>query len=391
MAEGLARLPTPRSIAPLGRLSVSEAPLARRCALRVVLGRDDLLRTSIPTSAAQLLGTAAHLTLQRLESCFQGEQEAGPQTSDVAASTFDSWVDLLREQHAEDARTRAVQPADAEIAGEELPFHRLQRARLSRRAVDRFGPRWRGRFPAVGPKSHPGERGRGFAPLHDGVSCEVPLQSQCGRLIGTADRIVNTSAGTCIEELKTGRLDQEGLLAASQQVKLYGFLLHEASGQWPSRLSVRSLSGDETKIESDPGGLRREAEETLDLLGHIDAILGNASSFAEAADQLASIGTSTCPGCPHRPWCPPYWSDRARFPGDNRADLSGRVESVEGLLIRLTDVYPASVPAEVLWNAELATPKTGESVRICSAFVPARGPLRLDSRSTVWADAGHPK
>lgn len=305
MAKDLARLPTPHSLAPLGHLSVSESPLARRCALRVVLGRDDLLRASIPSSAAQLLGTAAHLTLQRLESSFQSEQEPGSQTSDVAAGTFDSWVGLLREQHAEVARTRAAQPADTAIAGKELPFHRLQRARLSRRAVERFGPRWRGRFPVVGTKSQRGERGRAFAPLHDGAFGEVPLESQCGRLTGTADRIVCTSVGICIEELKTGRLDEEALIAASQQVKLYGFLLHEASGQWPSRLSVRTLSGDETTIESDPAGLRREAEETFDLLGHIDAILGSAIGLAEAADQLATIGASTCPACPHRPWCPP--------------------------------------------------------------------------------------
>lgn len=59
---------------------------------------------------------------------------------------------------------------------------------------------------------------------------------------------------------------------------------------------------------------------------------------------------------------------------------------MEGLLIGLTDVYPASVPGEVLWSDKLATPGVGGSVRICSAFVPAKGPLRLDSRSTVWAD-----
>lgn len=368
-------VPAASSLRPIGSVSVSEAEQLMACRLRVVFNSDPVLRSMRPTPASALLGTAAHNAIASLSSAARdGNEEAIPiPTRVVAQQAFDAALRAICERRDAQIASRGLLPGECTDAPVALPFYAITRSRFSRVARNRFGEQWRWRKPvlsrATGREREPPEH------LGVGVHVEVPLHSQDGRLRGVADEIIVSARDAEIEEFKTGELTPDRLPGWTLQLRLYAHLLEERYQIRPSRLRVRSISGDTHEL---PCEMPAAHDDAAGVLAELTRLNEQIASGVRAAD-LAAPSTVACIRCGHRPWCGSYWSTPAARSGN---DLDGVVASVNGWRASIA-TSDGTVLVDFRWYG--STPSTATRIRVCDAKRDTDGTIVLERTSSVWS------
>jgi hypothetical protein len=372
----LPSLPRPGPLKSLSRLTASEAEMFLRCALRVVLDRDDMLAGLRPFVAAAALGTAAHAALAAMVVAY-GRNEAAnteSQTRVIAAALFDEAIIRVCALRDERLAARGELPGDCTDAPTALPFYALTRARFARLAAERFGTTWRAPLPQLDSArrrttSQPAVRPRAA------IQVEVPLQSLDGLIRGVADIIDETGEVVAIEELKSGAGTEERLRSWTFQLLLYARLYLEQHGPKPVALRVRSLASGTLEIPYSEQEAAAAMESVRAALNVTNELIANGAP----ATELARPSTSVCARCGHRAWCEPYWTQRGS--GDS-ADAEGRVLEVNGWDVTLETSSTALVSVNL--KALRRMPSLHDRIRICDARMPSPTRLIADRTTAAW-------
>ncbi len=367
-------LPVASALRPIGNVSVSEAEQLMTCPLRLVFNNDPVLRAMRPTPASALLGTAAHNAIASMSSATRDTSETAPTaTRIIAQQAFDNALRAVCERRDGQIATRGVLPGECTDTADSLPFYAITRSRFSRVARNRFGEQWRWSKPVAsrggGREREPPER------MGIGVHAEVPLHSQDGRLRGIADEVIISAHDTEIEEFKTGELTPDRLPGWTLQLVLYAHLLEQRYQICPSRLRVRSISGDTHELPCDMRVAHAEAARILEKLSRLNEQISSGSRPAD----LAAPSTSACARCAHRPWCGSYWATpSARFAND----LEGVVASVSGWRASVA-TGNETVMVDFRWYGSL--PSAGARIRVCDAKREDDGTVVLERSSSAWS------
>jgi hypothetical protein len=129
-----------------------------------------------------------------------------------------------------------------------------------------------------------------------------------GKLVGKPDvirqeEIVDYKSGAILEY---DELSQSDVVKSAyvRQLRIYGLLVKEVLGWWPSRGVLLPIAGVGVEVPLDPKECAREAAEAVAILDDY-----NAKVNARAAPhQLASPSPSTCKWCSFKLLCPSFWS-----------------------------------------------------------------------------------
>jgi hypothetical protein len=126
-----------------------------------------------------------------------------------------------------------------------------------------------------------------------------------GKLVGQpdvveGDAITDYKSGAIFDETEEGPSIKAGY---ARQLRLYGFLVHENLGTWPTRGILHPMLGEKAKIDLAPNTCIAEAEAAIALLDTVNSTLASVSSPSE----LASPSADACGRCPFRTICSAYW------------------------------------------------------------------------------------
>jgi len=89
-----------------------------------------------------------------------------------------------------------------------------------------------------------------------------------------------------------------------RQLRIYAYLLHEATGQWAKRGILYPIAGPPVVVDLDASACRNEAEESVALLDRYNAEAAKAQDPAA----LASPSPEACRWCPFKVLCPAFWA-----------------------------------------------------------------------------------
>lgn len=121
--------------------------------------------------------------------------------------------------------------------------------------------------------------------------------------LGWGDEIIDFKTGSIYEAAE----EEEPELALKQayvrQLRIYAYLVHEATGRWPRRGFLYPIAGQPVEVGLEPDACTLEAKEAVDLLDRYNEALATASDPAE----LASPSPDTCRWCPYKLVCPAFW------------------------------------------------------------------------------------
>jgi hypothetical protein len=153
-----------------------------------------------------------------------------------------------------------------------------------------------------------GARVRATSSGDTGIIRERQFGALGGKLVGKPDvirqpEIVDYKSGAILEYDETTQSDVVKS-AYVRQLRIYGFLVKEALGWWPTRGMLLPFAGVGVEVLLDPNECAREAGEAVATLDDY-----NAKVIAGATpQQLASPSPSTCKWCPFKLLCAPFWS-----------------------------------------------------------------------------------
>jgi hypothetical protein len=364
-------------------IAASQAERLLACELRFLLDQDLALRSMQPYSAAALVGTAAHAALAALTRAHEARplDEAPKDTRAVARQAFDLALTFECSRRDRAIASRGELPGDSTEEPSALPFYSMTRARLARLVHERFGPDWSWREPIFG------ERAASITTTstrHDAltrhdlraIEPELRLRSADGLIVGVADSVEQHDGTVVIEELKSGEATTERLAGWRRQLLIYGHLYSEQFGHAPSLLRVRSL----------PDGVRDfpyaadEAAQAVDDLRAAFRALNARIATGASAGELARPSQAGCPGCPHRPWCEPYWAAGVAIRSD--ADLEGMIGEVDGWTAVIEVISGTTLRVD--FRASGVAPRAATRVRICGARLDPGGTLRCTRLTSVW-------
>jgi hypothetical protein len=152
------------------------------------------------------------------------------------------------------------------------------------------------------------------------------LSSKAGTVVGVPDRISHNPDGVVISDFKTGTfLQPDGTITPEYQaqLQLYAALFHENCGEWPARLEIVSISGQEIPVPFTPS----ECEELLKGAHKLCLKARNQTpGLAADPDKQKEAGApkpETCRLCPFRPHCPAYLDSAFSIAPLCQADIAG--------------------------------------------------------------------
>lgn len=356
-------------VSPLQHVSASAAWLLLRCPLQVVFDTEPTLRCLRPHKSSALLGTAAHIAVASLARA-QGLSRSGTSapTQEVAGKIFDAALHAECDRRDRDVRERGEVPGDALDPPAKLPYCALTRARVKRFAKARFGAEWKWSEPHLTP--HTSRRRVDQPALPQGN--EVALASHDGRLRGSADSVRISPVGPEIEELKSGELTPERIVAWKFQLLLYGWLYHSSVGTPPSVLRIVSIHGDMTEFPYCETEAAAAAERAVAALLEVNAQIRQKASAA----RIGRPSEEVCRFCDHRPWCDSYWIDRPA--GDS--DIEGTVQSATGWKATIRE---GKRSVEIDFKPFGTIPQLGDRLRICGMRETTNGTV-ADRSTAVW-------
>ena len=146
---------------------------------------------------------------------------------------------------------------------------------------------------------------------------EVWLETEDGRLGGFVDLIVHRMNGTEIVDYKTGPVTEpqgEGdqvKVAYELQLSFYAVIYHEIRGEWPMRLTLKSLDGKAYNVPLDKGRCFQLAEDARKRQDRISEMIGKGID----QEHFATPAPDACCFCAYRPACRKYWRVRSFEPG----------------------------------------------------------------------------
>jgi hypothetical protein len=136
---------------------------------------------------------------------------------------------------------------------------------------------------------------------------ETELRAYGGKLVGRPDviragEIVDYKTGAILEYNEA--VETAVVKAAYvRQLRIYGLLVRETLGWWPSRGVLLPLAGTGVQVVLEPEECVREAMEAVALL---DLYNGKLLAGA-AAEELAAPLPANCQFCPYKLLCRPFW------------------------------------------------------------------------------------
>lgn len=293
----------------------------RACPLRVAfdLGRASRGGSKRPSPAA-LPGIAAHNALQEL---VKTGRIGSP---DLARHVADAWRSAV-------AKILGVEGSDRDLA-RILPPYYLYAARL-------------------------GNVARTLASLLENAvtsQTEVPLSSLDGRLRGTADLLVTERDGIWIADYKARLRDPATNARVAHdyavQLRLYAYMVHEVTDQWPDRAMLLPLDGKPVPVDIGPDSCEEAASLALQALVEFQR--------TPEADQPAYPSPSACRFCSHAAACGPFGASVDASWADEMTAMVGVVAEVESsaqgtIAIRLR-LEAGSIEAREIWLVRVTRP-----------------------------------
>lgn len=151
-----------------------------------------------------------------------------------------------------------------------------------------------------------------------------------GKLVGRPDvvrpsEIVDFKSGSLVE-FDQGHGSETIKAAYVRQLRIYGFLVHEALGCWIQNGLLVPAIGPPVQIQLTPPDCETEASEAVGLLDHYNnLILSNVT-----AHRFSAPSPTNCKWCPYKILCPSFW-------GAATADWTGSLDAaaVEGTVLEL--------------------------------------------------------
>lgn len=293
-------LPVIRSTSP----SLAEA--MRTCLLRAALSRTPGVNAFVLGNPKAWLGIAYHAVLERLP-----ELSAAGEGASVLIETI--WNEEI---------SRLEQEAAA---------HPLNR---------RFGQStsWRGYFLALATvklraedmlPSSQGEPSPSAPASRERVFREDDCTAFSGKLrgkpdLGSSEEIVDFKTGNLYEE-DDGDSAPAVKQAYVRQLRIYAYLVHEATGKWARRGLLYPIAGPPVIVNLDPVACTTEAQEAVALLDQYNATVAKSEDHAA----LASPAPDACRWCPYQAICPAFWMVADESWADTLAGeaLGGRLQA----------------------------------------------------------------
>ena len=271
-------------LTPIEVVSPSLAETIRLCPMQGGLSRERRLSCFVLGNPKGWLGNAYHEVLGRLSAAHTSERS-------LEASVDVLWKTAVGRQH-----DRMKQhPLDLRF-GEPAtwPGYNLAYASLRARIREMYEGRTAGH-------ACPEDRGP-----ETGVLYEKDMRAFGGKLVGRPDVV----CGSEVREYKTGNVfecvDGSDIQVVKdsykRQLQVYGYLVKENLGIWPSRGVLLPMSGGRIEVKLDPESCTRAATEAVSLL---DAY--NAGISANSSERMASPSLGSCKWCQFKILCPAFW------------------------------------------------------------------------------------
>jgi CRISPR/Cas system-associated exonuclease Cas4 (RecB family) len=359
-------------LARLRSTSPSLAETMRSCLLRAGLSRLAGSSAFVLGNPKGWLGTAYHEVLRRVLDV------------DLAAEPLEAAVQRLWDQAVEaQAQRSTTQPLDHRFGSPVTwPGYYVTQASVLLRAQDLVAG-----LPLAAPAS-----GRRSTREQDYIACG-------GKLTGRPDvvrggEVIDYKSGALMEydEAAQGEIVKASYV---RQLQLYGYLVKEATGEWPHRGVLLPLAGPGVEVQLDPVECEREAREAVVRLDEYNATVVGSSHLAD----LASPRPENCKACPYKLICPPFW--QAVVPGwsgelgdtvveGTVAEPSYRVHSGAALVIPFDITGGSEIPRRTqiaplnpLTHAIAAVVAPGERLRVMGLRVQPSGALQSTPRTVI--------
>jgi PD-(D/E)XK nuclease superfamily protein len=327
--------------APLSRISPSRFVALSGCALRELWSSQEQSRM-LPISPRARLGTAIHRLLA---------QVVNGTIADAGKSIESTWFEIIAQIEADMSSSQFER--DLVPLSRSVNDYEVQRIRTWNRAQQLMPS-----TTAVEKKPIP----------TPGFGCEVWVQSRDGTVGGFIDLVYEAETGRVIRDYKSGPLletDSSGALAIHPeylaQLKLYAALYYETFSEWPARLELMPLQGDEIQITVDRSECEHLLEKARGKRNEINQSIAHARSGKPPDPRsLARPSASVCRMCLSRPACREYHemapTDSSEWPNDAwgtlirvQRFLNGRLcltlRNKAGKEIRVCQLTPARHPA----------------------------------------------
>ena len=279
--------PKSLGVSPLKRLSPSRFIAVQSCALREVWAADRA-PALLPSSPRAKLGMIVHALLE-----IAGNGQLGQKPEGQIDQTWARLVSECEEQMSKSWLERSLVPLSKTVPDFEV--RRLRTRRIAVRIAEEATS-----FVGVSEE----KRKMGFE-----VWVETPDELVGGRV----DEIRQSANGLSLRDYKTGQIldaDTSGGTATVKmdyqtQLRLYAVLYARKFGQWPSRLEIVDLDGQEFEVSFEIASCEALLEEAYQLLETV-----NNKVTEGAIELLATPGPSSCSACAYRPGCQAYRTAR---------------------------------------------------------------------------------
>lgn len=136
---------------------------------------------------------------------------------------------------------------------------------------------------------------------------ERELSAFDGHLVGRPDiirghEVLDYKSGTIVEFDEVAQSDVVKA-AYVRQLRIYGFLVKETFGWWPTHGYLLPLAGASVEVRLDPDECSHEAAEAVALMQGYNKKV----SSGAAVKEFASPSAKHCQWCPYKLLCEPFW------------------------------------------------------------------------------------
>ncbi|MBD1929828.1 PD-(D/E)XK nuclease family protein [Trichocoleus sp. FACHB-90] len=310
-------LPRTLPIHPLKRISPSRFVSLGECALREVwtANRQPLL---LPASPVAKLGTAIHKLLE-----LAGKGQLGEGTAQEVESVWTLLVEQVEREMQASWLEKSLVPLKKAI-----PDYEVRKIRACRRAEE---------IAQAASTFH------GSAENGSTDRFELWVQSNDGLIGGSIDHVRETEEGLILRDYKSGYVmhkdELTGELKVKQgyqvQLKLYAALYETTFGQWPVRLEIIPLQGENITISFNPSECTELLNKVVASLYQVNRKIAEISQFDSTVaniDLLALPTPNNCRFCSFRPACKAYQQIR------NISDSCGWPRDVWGSVIKIQNL-----------------------------------------------------
>lgn len=226
---------------------------------------------------------------------------------------------------------------------------------------------------------------RAFARSPQLSGAEVEAASKDRQIIGRLDRIIWENGQLVIADVKTGSLrDPNGSLRSGlkTQLMLYGYLVHEHFGQWPTTIRILPLTGEPLTVPFIREQSEALANELKQMLRNTNEKITQVQRGDLDEASLASPSVEACRFCRYRPACAAYWSARMAS-ADERwpCDIAGQLSSIKPLGggFQVLEIRSADGVTQVVRGVKggALTVAENTAVRVCG--------LRVERAANVYS------